>query len=288
MNRTALALGAALAAVLGASVFTLDAREVAVVTRLGAPVKTVLEPGLNVRLPWPIEQVQRFDSRSYLLGVEAIEVLTQDKKNLVVEVFAVWRIQDPLRFLEAVGTAELGAARLEDLVVSRLAASLGNVAYADLLAVRDDATALLPAQALAQVREGAATRLGIEVQELRLRHLGLPLQNEQSIYERMRAERRRIANAYRSEGEEQAIGIRARADREAAELLAGADKDAAAITARAEEASARLYAQAYAEDPDFYRFLRSLDAAETVLDDGTVLVLAPDHPLVTVLTEGRP
>jgi membrane protease subunit HflC len=255
---------------------------------LGAPVKTVLEPGLNLRLPWPIEQVQRFDSRSHLLGVEAIEVLTQDKKNLVVEVFAVWRIQDPLRFLEAVGTAELGAARLEDLVVSRLAASLGNVAYADLLAVRDDATALLPALALAQVREGAATRLGIEVQELRLRHLGLPLQNEQSIYERMRAERRRIANAYRSKGEEQAIGIRARADREAAELLAGADKDAGAITARAEEASARLYAQAYAEDPEFYRFLRSLDAAKTVLDDGTVLVLSPDHPLVTVLTEGRP
>lgn len=288
MNRQAIALVVALAVVLGASVFTLDAREVGVVTRLGAPVKTVLEPGLNLRLPWPIEQVQRFDSRSHLLGVEAIEVLTQDKKNLVVEVFAVWRIQDPLRFLEAVGTAELGAARLEDLVVSRLAASLGNVAYADLLAVRDDATSLLPAQALAQVREGAATRLGIEVQELRLRHLGLPLQNEQSIYERMRAERRRIANAYRSKGEEQAIGIRARADREAAELLAGADKDAGAITARAEEASARLYAQAYAEDPEFYRFLRSLDAAKTVLDDGTVLVLSPDHPLVTVLTEGRP
>ncbi len=288
MNRLSLSLAVALGAVLSASVFTLDARELGVVTRLGAPVKTVLEPGLNVRLPWPIEQVQRFDSRSHLLQVEAIEVLTQDKKNLVVEAFAVWRIEDPLRFLEAVGTAELGAARLEDLVVSRLAASLGNVAYADLLAVRADATALLPEQALAQVREGAKTRLGIEVQELRLRHLGLPLQNEQSIYERMRAERRRIANAYRSEGEEQAIAIRARADREAAELLAGADKDAAAITARAEEASARLYAQAYAEDPDFYRFLRSLDAAEVVLDEDTVLVLGPDHPLVTALTEGRP
>ena len=75
---------------------------------------------------------------------------------------------------------------------------------------------------------------------------------------------------------------------EAAELLAGADKDAAAITARAEEASARLYAQAYAEDPDFYRFLRSLEAAEAVLDEDTVLVLGPDHPLVKALTEGRP
>ncbi len=288
MNRQTLLIGAALALVLGASVFTMDARELGVVTRLGAPVKTVTEPGLNLRLPWPVEQVRRYDSRSRMLSVEAIEVLTQDKKNLVVEAFAVWRIQDPLRFLEAVGTAELGAARLEDLVVSRLAASLGQVAYADLLAVRAEAGSLLPAVALAQVKEGAATRLGIEVQELRLRHLGLPLQNEQSIYERMRAERRRIANAYRSEGEEQAIAIRARADREAAEILAGADKDAAVITARSEEASARLYAGAYAQDPDFYRFLRTLDAADTVLDHGTVLVLTPDHPLLDVLTEGRP
>ncbi len=288
MNRQSLLVGAALALVLGASLFTLDAREVGVVTRLGAPVKTVLEPGLNLRLPWPIEQVRRYDSRSRMLSVEAIEVLTQDKKNLVVEAFAVWRIQDPLRFLEAVGTPELGAARLEDLVVSRLAAALGQVAYADLLAVRGEAGALLPEIALRQVEEGAAARLGIEVQELRLRHLGLPLQNEQSIYERMRAERRRIANAYRSEGEEQASAIRAKADREAAEILASADKDAAAITARAEEATARLYAAAYAQDPDFYRFLRTLDAAETVLDDGTVLVLEPGHPLLDVLTEGRP
>ncbi len=275
-------------ALAGASVYTVDAREVAVVTSFGAVVRTVLEPGLNLRAPWPLHKVHRFDGRSRLLEVDAIEVLTQDKKNLVVEAFAVWRIQDPQRFMEAVGTAEVGEARLADLTVSRLAASLGRVAYADLLSVRSEADALLPAGALDQVREGAATRLGIEVQELRLRHLGLPLQNEQSIYERMRAERRRIANAYRSEGEEQAIAIRARADRKATEILAGADKEAAAITAKAEEAATRLYAEAYSEDPDFFRFLRSLDAAATVLDDGSILVLDPQHPLLQALTEPGP
>lgn len=288
MNRLTVALIAALTALLGASVYTLDARQVAVVTQFGAPVRTVLEPGLYLRAPWPLHQVRRYDSRSRMLSVDAIEVLTQDKKNLVIEAFAVWRVQDPQLFLESVGSAEVGAARLEDLVVSRLAASLGRVAYVDLLAVRPDASSLLPEEALAQVRDGAAARLGIEVQELRLRHLGLPLQNEQSIYDRMRAERRRIANAYRSEGEEQAIGIRARADRQAAEILAGADREAATITAKAEEASARLYAQAYAADPDFYRFLRTLDAAEGVLDSDTVLVLEPDHALLRALTEGRP
>jgi membrane protease subunit HflC len=288
MNRLTVALIAAFAAILGASVYTLDAREIAVVTQFGAPVRTVLEPGLYFRAPWPLHEVHRYDSRSRLLDVAAIEVLTQDKKNLVVEAFAVWRVQDPLRFLEAVGTPELGEARLADLVVSRLAASLGRIDYADLLAVRPQATSLLPEEALKQVRAGAADRLGIDVQELRLRHLGLPLQNEQSIYERMRAERRRIANAYRSEGEEEAIGIRAKADRQAAEILAGADKEAAVITARAEEAAARLYAQAYAKDPAFYRFLRSLDAAEAILDADSVLVIEPDHALLKALTLGEP
>ncbi len=281
-------LPALLAVALGASVYTLDARHVAVVTQFGAPVRTVMTPGLYLRAPFPLHQVRRYDRRSRLLEVEAFEVLTQDKKNLVVEVFAVWRVQDPLRFLEAVGSAEVGEDRLGDLVVSRVAASLGRVAYAELLAVRSETTALLPEGALEQVQEGATTRLGIEVQELQLRHLGLPLQNEQSIYDRMRAERRRIANAYRSEGEEQAIIIRAKADRQAAEILATADKDAAAITATAEGVAARLYAQAYDRDPDFYRFLRSLDAAESILDEDTVLVLNPDHALFKALTEAVP
>ena len=127
------------------------------------------------------------------------------------------------------------------------------------------------------------------VLDVRLRHLGLPLQNEQSIYERMRAERKRTANAYRSEGEEQATTIRAKADREAAEILAEADRAAADIAAEAEAAAARLYAETFREDPEFYRYLRSLDALEDVLvpsegQGGTVLVLDSDGDIFQPLT----
>ena len=256
-----------------ASIYTLDAREIAVVTSFGAPVKTVTEPGIQLRAPWPIHTVQRFERRARLLNIEPTELLTRDKKNLVVEAFVIWRVADPLRFLEAVGDAETAEARLSDLVTSRIAAGLGQQDFDALLSVDRGEAPLLPPEVLAEVAPISSERLGIEIQDIRLGHLGLPLQNEQSIYERMRAERKRIANAYRSEGEEQAITIRARADRQAAELTSAAERQAANILAKAEGEAAGIYAGAYAADPQFYRYLRTLDGYRAILGEGDTLVL---------------
>lgn len=287
MSRS-LMIGLLAVALLGGSVFTVDAREVAVVTQFGKPVKTIMEPGLQARLPWPLHQVVRFDKRTQLLSVEPAEVLTRDKKNLVVEAFLLWRVSDPERFLEAVGTPEVANTQLSDLVASRIAAALGNRDFIELMSTEDKSVAMLPDDLLAGIASIGRERLGIEAINVRLRHIGLPLQNEQSIYERMRAERSRIANAYRSEGEERAAVIRAEADREAAEILAGAEKEAMAIRARADGAAARIYAEAYAEDPGFYMFMRGLQTAETLLDEGSVLVVDSDGPLFEALTGGSP
>ncbi len=282
----ALLAGVTAVVLAASSLYTLDAREVAVVTSFGAPVETVTEPGLKLRAPWPLHQVVRFDSRARLLQVPGTEVLTADKKNLVVEAYAIWKVADPQTFLEAVGSAEVAEARLSDLVVSRLASTLGETAYEDLLRVTPEVGDLLPGAALQGVAVVARERLGIDVLDLRIGHLGLPLQNEQSIYERMRAERLRIANQYRSEGEEQATRIRATADRQAAEILAAAERDASGITARAEGAAARVYASAYRQHPDFYGFLSELEASTSVLDEDAVLVLSPDDPLLGALRDG--
>lgn len=285
MKRTLLGslLGALL---LGGSVYSLDAREIAVVTLFGKPVKTVTEPGLQVRLPWPLHQVVRFDRRAQLLSVEPAEVLTKDKKNLVVEAFLLWRITDPERFLEAVGTLDGAKTQLSDLVVSRIAAGLGNREFSDLMTTDGQAVTMLPPDLLPGVLATVQERLGIDVLDVRLRHVGLPLQNEQSIYERMRAERSRIANAYRSEGEEKASTIRAEADRKAAEILATAQKESMAIRARAEGTAAKIYADAYSEDPEFYLFMRRLESAERLLDDNSVLVVDSNGPLFQGLTGG--
>jgi len=274
------------AALLGGSIYTVDARELAVVTLFGKPVEVVTEPGLKVRLPWPLHQVLRFDKRVQLLSVKPAEVLTRDKKNLVVEAFVMWRVSDPERFLEAVGSPEVAETQLSDLVVSRIAAALGNRDFGELMTTESTQADLLPNDLITGVGAIGKQRLGIEVVDVRLRHLGLPLQNEQSIYERMRAERSRIANAYRSEGEERASAIRAEADRQAAEILAGAEKEAMGIRARADGSAAKVYAEAYAEDPEFYLFMRRLQTAETLLDDGSVLVIDSDGPLMNALTGG--
>ena len=283
-----LLFGLLAAALAGSSIYTVDAREVAVVTLFGKPVTTVMEPGLQAGLPWPLHQVVRFDKRTQLLTVEPAEVLTRDKKNLVVEAFLLWRISDPERFLEAVGTTEVANTQLSDLVASRIAAALGNRDFGELMTTEGDAVAMLPENLLSGIAEIGTKRLGIEALDVRLRHLGLPLQNEQSIYERMRAERSRIANAYRSEGEERAAVIRAEADREAAEILAGAEKESMAIRARADGSAAKIYAEAYAEDPNFYLFMRGLQTAETLLDEGSVLVVDSNGPLFDALTGGTP
>jgi membrane protease subunit HflC len=276
---------------LAGAVYTVDAREVAVITLFGAPVRTVTEPGLYLRAPWPLHEVVRFDRRARLLTVPATEMLTQDKKNLVVEPFVLWRVSDPKLFLEAVGTPEAAETQLSDLAVSRIASSLGQREYSALMAVQETGAAPTPMVSPAlrdDVAEVSARRLGIEVLDLRLRTLGLPLQNEQSIYDRMRAERSRIANRYRSEGEEQAASIRAEADRKAAEMVADAEQAAARVEARAEETAARLYAEAFARDPELYLQLRELEAFEALINDDDIVVLPSDSPLFRRVLEASP
>lgn len=264
--------GLAVLLFLGSTLYTVDAREVAVVTFFGKPVRNLTEPGLYLRAPWPLHQVTRFDRRARLLEVDAAEVLTKDKKNLVVEAFVVWRVSDPEHFLEAVGSPEAAETQLSDLVVSRVASSFGQREFTDLMQV-DGLNETLPAEVVTETAAIADERLGVEVLVVRLRHVGLPVQNEQSIYDRMRAERRRIANAYRSEGEEKAAAIRAEADRQAAEILADADKQAGTIRAEAEERSSAVYAESYAKNPELYLLLRQLEASEAILDEDAVLVV---------------
>ncbi len=276
MDKNRAALLAGVGALLGlglASASTLDAREVGVVTRFGAPVRALTEPGLYLHAPWPFETLVRFDARLRVLETPATEFLTADKKNLVVEAFAIWRVTDPQRFLEAVGQVEAAEAQLVDLVRSRIGAAMGKMDLTAVLTVESGAGGLLPDTLVEEVSATALSRFGVRVLDVRLRQVSLPIQNEQSIYERMKAERQRIANQYRSEGEEQATAIKAAADREAAELLATADREAAIILAGAEKEAAARYAEAYRANPPLYTLLADMDAYRAVLDEDTTVVL---------------
>ena len=271
------------------SPFVVDAGQYAIVTRFGRPVATYTEPGLHFRIP-VVDQVVRIDGRLLLTEPPVSEYLTLDKKNVIARPFLAWRVSDPLRFLQTVLVREAAEARLSAVTGSELGAALGSVPFDALVSVDPQKMRLAKiAEGVEQrVRETAAREYGIDVVSLRLERLAFPQQNEAAVFQRMRAERERIARQFRSEGEEAALKIRAEADRERSGLLAEADRKAAQIRGDAEAEAARVYADALAKDPEFFRFVRTLESYDKIIDDKTTVVLPADSPLMRSLVEGPP
>jgi modulator of FtsH protease HflC len=267
--------------------FSVRETEFVLVTQFGRPVRTVTEAGLQVK--WPIQTAVYFDRRLRTYSPRPSEFLTRDKKNVVIENYVVWKIQDPDRFVQTVGDATAAEMRLHDIIWSGLSAALGTHDLDSLVgtdpgkvqtsAMLDDLAALTDRSALEQY--------GINVVDVRIKRLNLPEQNKQSVYARMRAERERIARQYRAEGEEQALGIRADADRQKEEILSVAYKQAETIKGQGDAESTRIYGQAYSKNPSFYKLLRTLESYKKVLDDKTTAILSSDSELLRVLMKGE-
>jgi membrane protease subunit HflC len=269
------------------TLFVVDTTEHAVVTRFGRPVRTCTVPGLYWKLPL-IDQVTRLDARLLVTEPPPAEYLTLDKKNLVARTFLTWRVADPLRYLQTVVFREAAEARLAAVISSEIGAAFGAVPFEALVSA-DPATMRLGtilSQVETRVRDTAALQFGIVVASLGLERLAFPQQNEASVFQRMRAERQRIAKRFRSEGEEQGLKIRAAADRERARILAKAQRKAAEIRGRAEAEAAHIYADALAQAPEFYRFVRTLESYDKFIDKDTTVVLPADSPLMKSLLAG--
>lgn len=270
-----------------ASFFAVDVTETAVVTRFGDPVAVVTEPGLRAKIPF-VHQVRRFDARLQVLEPQQSEYLTNDKKNVVVNYFAVWRIEDPLRYFRALPSDAAAESQLTDVLSSELGASLGAVLFEQLISIETDKRRLQEMVTAIQdkIVAAASEKYGIAVVDFDIRRLSFPDQNRRSVFERMRAERERIARRYRSEGEEQARKIRAEADREESRILSEAYKKADILRGQGEAEATRIYGEAIAQDPEFYEFTRTLEAYENFIDDKTTLILPSDSELMRLLTDG--
>ena len=267
--------------------FSVRETEFVLVTQFGRPIRTVTQAGLNVK--WPFQSALYFDRRLRTYNPRPSEFLTRDKKNIVIENYVVWKIQDPDRFVQTVGDATAAEMRLHDIIWSGLSAGLGTHDLDSLVgtepgqvetaAMLDNLTTLTDRAALEQY--------GISVVDVRIKRLNLPEQNKQSVYARMRAERERIARQYRAEGEEQALTIRADADRQKEEILSLAYKQAETIKGQGDAESTRIYGQAYSKNPGFYKLLRTLESYKKVLDDKTTAILSSDSELLKVLMKGE-
>ncbi|MEZ5063684.1 MAG: protease modulator HflC [bacterium] len=289
MKRVRWILAAALVivAAIWLSFFQVDVTEFAVVTQFGRPVSVHTDPGLKARLPL-VQQVRRFDARLQVLEPAQAEFLTSDKKNVVVNWFVVWKIEDPLRYFRALPSVAAAKSQLTDVIASELGSALAATEFNHLISTEGENRKLgeMVQGIQDHVQEIAHREYGIAVQEFDVRRLSFPDQNRRSVFERMRAERERIARRYRSEGEEEARKIRAQADREESRILAEAEEQAKMVRGQGEAEATRIYGEAIAKDPEFYEFVRTLEAYRTFLDDKTTLVLPSDSELMRLLTDG--
>jgi len=265
-------IGVLVAIVIISAAFVIDETNQVVITQMGKPVRTIHEPGLYFKIPYPIQQVNRFDDRLLVYDSAPTEIITKDKKNLVLDNYALWKIVDPLKFMQAVRDENGAQSRLDDIIYSMLRVELGNYDLHDIVATSRH---LIMDIVTEKCRE-KALEYGIEVVDVRIKRADLPQENEKAVYERMRAERMRMANQYRSEGEEEALKIRAETDKEKTIIMAEAYKEAQKIKGDGDGQAASIYADAFGRDPVFYEFTRTLEAYETSLDEKTTIVLSPD------------
>ena len=254
------------------SIFTVSQTEQALVVRLGRPVDVVSEPGLNFKAPF-IDTVISIDKRILDLENPSQEVIASDQKRLVVDAFARYRIKDPLRFYQSVGSIQAANIQLTTLLNAALRRVLGEVTF--ITVVRDERENLMTR--IRDYLDKEADQYGIQMVDVRIRRADLPEQNSQAVYKRMQTEREREAQEFRAQGGQKAQEIRSKADREATVIIADANSTAEQTRGVGDAERNRLFAEAYGRDPEFFAFYRSMTAYETGLrSSDTRFLLRPD------------
>jgi membrane protease subunit HflC len=254
------------------SLFTIYQTQQALVLRLGNPQAPITEPGLHLKAPF-IDTVVYIDRRILDLEAPAQEVIASDQKRLVVDAFARYRIKDPLRFYQTLGSIQGANSQLAILLNSALRRTLGEATFIHV--VRDQRAELM--SRIRELVDREATSYGIQVVDVRIRRADLPEQNSQAVYQRMQTERQREAAEFRAQGAQRSQEIRSRADREVTVLVAEATSQSEQIRGEGDATRNQIFADAFNKDADFFAFYRSMQAYEASLKSGdTRLLLKPD------------
>ena len=283
MKKNALIIGGVIAIVIiSSSMFTVHMAQNAVVLELSKPKEIITEPGLYFKIPF-IQKVRYFSKQLLDNDSNPTEVITKDKKNLLVDNFTMFRIVDPLKFLETVRGERSARARLDDIIYSELRVEIGTHDLHDVVTeTRDSIMAKVTKEANIKAAE-----YGIEVVEVRIKRTDLPPEVANSIFNRMRTERERIAMEYRSEGKEEATKIRAETDKEKTILVAQAYKEEQIVRGEGDAQATKIYADAYSKDQKFYTFMRSMEAYKKSLKTDTTLLMSEDSDFLGFLNKSK-
>jgi membrane protease subunit HflC len=248
------------------------------VTRFGRPLRADTGAGLHWKLPWPIDQATWLDMRRRVYEGGHTEMLTRDKRNVIVRTFVVWRIADPLAFAQSIGDQSEAEGKLDGLLTNAAISTLGGH---DLSAIasthaEDLQVEQIESELLAGSAPAARKSYGVEIEQIRLERIALPLENVNAVFEQMRAERRQYGAKFRAEGEREASRIRSEAELAAARIRAEGVEQVAHIRGESAAEVARIYADAHRVAPELYRFTRSLDSLDELVTSDTTLILRTD------------
>ena len=261
----------------------IDETELAIVTRFGDPVRTIKNPGLSFKTPF-IDQITKFEKRLLIFDAPADSLLTKDKKRLIIDVYARGRIADPLVFYQKVRNESQARSRVIDIVASELRR---EIAMDDQKEIIDTTREQIMNRVRDDVRPLIA-ELGIDIVDVRIKRADFPETIASSVYERMKAERKRIGDRERAQGAEADLQKRAEVDREAVEITSEAVKKSDIIRGEAEATAINIFAEAFEQDPEFFRFQRTLEAYQEVLTENSTIVLPASGDLFEFLQSSSP
>lgn len=260
------------------SLYTIDETQQATLLEFGRPVGEAVQiPGLHFKLPW--RTVIKMEKRILEYDVEPQAIITLDKKKLEVDNYARWRIAEPLLFYRSVRTLNGALSRIDPIVYSELRVELGKHELSEIV----DKRRVKIMKTVSKKTQEKLAEYGIDIIDVRIKRADLSKENERAVFDRMRAERLRKAKQYRSEGEEEALMIRAETDKEKTIILAEAYKQSQILRGEGDAKAVEIYAQAFKSDPQFYEFIRTLEAYEKVVDNKSTLILSTDSDLFDLL-----
>ena len=262
------------------SAYTIDETEQGIILEFGRPVcSSITQPGLHFKFPW--RQLVKLEKRILEYDVEAREILSLDKRRIVVDNYARWKISDPLQFYKSVRTINGGLNRIDPIIYSELRVELGKHNLTEIVDNRREAIMeIVTNEARKKLNE-----YGIDLVDVRIKRADLSIENEKAVYDRMIAERERQAKQFRSEGEEEALKIRAETDKDKAIILANAFKISQEISGEGDAKALEIYASGYKSDPEFYNFTRTLDSYKKIIDNESKLILTTDSDFLKLLKE---
>lgn len=270
--------------ILLANIYVVKESEYRVVRQFGEVKDIRYTPGIYMKVPF-LQSVTSLPKYQMTYNVSEAEINTMDKKRIIIDNYAVWRITDPKMMITNAGNMLNAEGRMEEFIYSVVRTELGQLAYDEIINDENTSRGSLNDRVTERVNELLAKdKYGIEVVDVRMKRTDLPPENEQSVYTRMISERQSIAQKYLSEGDADKRTIESTTDKKVQEMIAVAQKEAALITAEGESEAAKIYNQSFSKDPEFYALYRTLESYKKTIGEDTMIILPSDSPYAKILT----